>query len=60
MTKTWRVAGIDVDPMHMGDDLRMAFEHPDVALVGMADRDPRRMDAAVASADQGRAAALPA
>ncbi len=49
MTKAWRVAGINFDHMHMGDNLRMAFEHPDAELVGIADRDPRRMDAAVRS-----------
>lgn len=47
MTKTWRVAGINFDHMHMGDNLRMAFEHPGVELVGIADRDRGRMEATI-------------
>src|SRR5215204_3741865 len=28
MTRKLRVAGVNFDHMHMGDNLRMAFEHP--------------------------------
>lgn len=43
MSKTWRIAGIDFEHMHMGDNLRMAFEHPDVEIVGICDRSPAKM-----------------
>lgn len=46
MARTWRVAGINFDHMHMGDNLRMAFEHPQVEIVGIADADPQRMSKA--------------
>jgi glucose-fructose oxidoreductase len=41
--KTWRVAGINFDHMHMGDLLRMAHEHPRVEIVGICDEQPARM-----------------
>ncbi len=44
--KKWRVAGINFDHMHMGDNLRMAFEHPNVEIVGICDEQPERMEAA--------------
>src|SRR3954468_22061598 len=44
--KKWRIAGINFDHMHMGDNLRMAFEHPDVEIVGICDEEPQRMEAA--------------
>ena len=31
----WKVAGINFDHLHMGDNLRMAFEHDDVEIVGV-------------------------
>ena len=37
------VVGINFDHMHMGDNLRMAHEHPDVEIVGICDEDPTRM-----------------
>ena len=37
-----RVVGINFDHMHMGDLLRMAFEHPQVEIAGICDADPRR------------------
>lgn len=37
------VVGINFDHMHMGDNLRMAHEHPDVQIVGICDEDPTRM-----------------
>lgn len=45
--KRWRVAGIDFDHMHMGDNMRMAHEHPNVDIVGICDADPARMRAAI-------------
>lgn len=46
MSRTWKVAGINFDHMHMGDNLRMAFQHPQVKIVGIADREPARMRSA--------------
>lgn len=42
-----RVAGINFDHMHMGDLLRMAFEHPAAEIVGICDQAPARMRDAV-------------
>ena len=39
----FKVAGINFDHMHMGDNLRMAFEHPEAEIVGICDEDPARM-----------------
>ena len=39
----WKIAGINFDHMHMGDNLRMAFEHPDAEIVGLCDERPERM-----------------
>jgi glucose-fructose oxidoreductase len=47
--KKWRVAGINFDHMHMGDNLRMAVEHPNVELVGICDENPDRMQAAAST-----------
>lgn len=41
--KKWRIAGINFDHMHMGDNLRMALEHPRAEVVGVADDDAARM-----------------
>jgi predicted dehydrogenase len=41
--KRWKVAGINFDHMHMGDNLRMAFGHPEVEVVGVCDELPARM-----------------
>jgi predicted dehydrogenase len=41
-----RVAGINFDHMHMGDLLRMAFNHPEAEIVGICDEDPERMQPA--------------
>lgn len=46
MARTWKLAGVNFDHMHMGDNLRMAAEHPRVEIVGLADRDPERMEEA--------------
>ena len=43
----WKIAGINFDHFHMGDNLRMAHEHPDVEIVGLCDREPDRMAEAV-------------
>ena len=42
-----RVAGVNFDHMHMGDNLRFAHDHPGVELVGVCDERPERMDSAV-------------
>ena len=39
----WRIAGVNFDHFHMGDNLRMALEHPDCEVVGLCDDDPARM-----------------
>src|SRR5260370_22427786 len=39
----WKIAGISFDHMPMGDNLRMAHEHPDVEIVGLCDDQPERM-----------------
>ncbi len=44
-----RIAGVNFDHMHMGDNLRMAYEHPDVEIVAICDEDPLRMETAVRS-----------
>ncbi|HYG77932.1 MAG TPA: Gfo/Idh/MocA family oxidoreductase [Planctomycetota bacterium] len=44
--KKWKIAGINFDHMHMGDNLRMAYEHPKVELVGICDETPARMESA--------------
>ncbi len=45
--KKWKIAGINFDHMHMGDLLRMAHEHPNAEIVGIADETPDRMRAAI-------------
>jgi len=47
MTTRYRVAGINFAHMHMGDNLRFAFDHPDVDLVGICDEEPTRMESAI-------------
>jgi glucose-fructose oxidoreductase len=42
-TRTWKIVGINFDHMHMGDLLRMAHEHPETEIVGLADADPERV-----------------
>jgi glucose-fructose oxidoreductase len=43
----WKIAGVNFDHFHMGDLLRMAFEHPEAEIVGVADENPQRMADAV-------------
>ncbi len=47
--KKWRVAGINFDHDHMGDNLRMVFDHPDAEIVGICHEDPRKMERAMAN-----------
>ena len=44
----WKIAGINFDHLHMGDNLRMAFEHTAVEIVGLCDEQPERMEQACA------------
>ncbi len=45
----WKIAGINFDHFHMGDNLRYAFDHPDCEIVGLSDEGQDRMtDAAKA------------
>ena len=54
--KTWKIAGINFDHMHMGDNLRMAREHPRAEIVGLSDEDAERLrpTASALSIDPGR------
>src|SRR5690606_3160132 len=45
----YRIAGINFEHFHMGDLLRMAYEHPDAEIVGICDEDPERMQMAIAN-----------
>ncbi len=45
--KRWKVAGINFDHDHMGDNLRMVANHPDAEIVGISHEEPRRMERAV-------------
>jgi glucose-fructose oxidoreductase len=45
--RTWRIAGINFDHMHMGDLLRMAHDHPHAQIVGICDEQPQRMSSAI-------------
>lgn len=47
--KTWRIAGINFDHLHMGDNLRMVHEHPRAEIVGVCHEDPARMASAIQS-----------
>ena len=47
MKKTWKIAGINFDHMHMGDLLRQVHEHPAAEIVGMSDTQPERMQAVI-------------
>ncbi|MEZ6136538.1 MAG: hypothetical protein R3C53_16705 [Pirellulaceae bacterium] len=43
MKQKYRVVGISFEHMHMGDNLRMAAEHPACEIVGICDNVPARM-----------------
>lgn len=47
--KTYKVAGINFDHMHMGDNLRMVHEHPNAEIVALCDEQPERMESAAAN-----------
>ena len=47
MAKTWRIAGINFDHMHMGDLLRLVSEHTGAELVGISDETAARMEGTV-------------
>ena len=49
MNRTWKIAGVNFDHFHMGDLLRMAFDHPGAEIVGIADEQPERMQEATAN-----------
>lgn len=42
-----KIVGINFDHFHMGDLLRMAFEHPQAEIAGICDEDPARMREAI-------------
>lgn len=44
--RRWKIAGINFDHFHMGDNLQMASDHPQVDLVAICDEMPDRMQAA--------------
>ena len=39
----WKIAGVNFDHQHMGDNLRVAHEHPQVEIVGVCDEQPERL-----------------
>ena len=41
--RSWKIAGINFDHFHMGDNLRFAFDHPSCEIVGLCDEQPQRM-----------------
>jgi glucose-fructose oxidoreductase len=41
--KTWKIAGINFDHMHMGDLLRGVVNHPNAEVVGVSDESRERM-----------------
>ena len=43
----WKLAGINFEHFHMGDNLREAHEHPDVEIVAVCDEHPDRVADAV-------------
>jgi len=48
-TRKWRIAGINFDHDHMGDNLRMVFNHPGAEIVGICHEVPRKMERAIQS-----------
>ena len=44
----WRIAGSNFGHLHLGDNLRVAHEHPDVENAAVADDRPERMHRDVA------------
>lgn len=48
MAPRFRVVGINFDHMHMGDLLRLAHDHPQIEIVGVADEEPGRIASVIA------------
>ncbi len=48
MRSRWRIAAVNFDHFHMGDLLRMVWDHPHAEIVGICDEHPHRMQDAVA------------
>ncbi len=46
--RRWKIAGINFDHFHMGDNLRMAAQHPEVEVVALCDEKPARTRSAAA------------
>ncbi len=46
--RRWKIAGINFDHFHMGDNLRMAAQHPEVEVVALCDEKPDRTQSAAA------------
>jgi predicted dehydrogenase len=51
MSKKWKVAGIDFSHMHMGDNLKYAFDHPDVDIVGICHHEREPMESSIKNFD---------
>ena len=49
MGKRWRIAAVNFDHFHMGDLLRMVWEHSAAEIVGICDARPARMQQAIAN-----------
>jgi len=49
MSRTWKIAGINFDHMHMGDLLRMVHDHPNAEISAICDEQPERMRTAIAN-----------
>lgn len=45
--KTWKIAGLNFDHMHMGDLLRLVHDHPTAEIVGICDVNRSAMQGAV-------------
>ncbi|MEC7724110.1 MAG: Gfo/Idh/MocA family oxidoreductase, partial [Planctomycetota bacterium] len=43
----YRIAGVNFDHFHMGDNLRAAHEHKGAEIVGLCDEQPQRMEEAI-------------
>src|SRR4051812_5595230 len=47
--KTYKIAGINFDHMHMGDLLRMVHEHPRAEISAICDESLERMQSAIST-----------
>ncbi|MDG2380225.1 MAG: Gfo/Idh/MocA family oxidoreductase [Pirellulaceae bacterium] len=54
MNRIWKVAGVNFDHFHMGDLLRMVFDHPQAEIVGVCDQQLDRMGDAIRNFDIGK------